>query len=97
MAPIEQRGALVPPGRRAGTGGRGGHESATPAPTTGVRADTESLIRGLEVLVGRQADPDRPMPLGVLGRYERALAQGHRSNLLRLAVIEERVLALPEE
>lgn len=63
---------------------------------SGVRVDTESLVRGLEVLVGRLADPDRPLPLDLLDRYERALAVGHRSNLLRLSVIEERVLARPE-
>lgn len=56
-----------------------------------------SLIRGLEVLISRLADPALPLDLAQLGRYERALAEGHRSNLLRLSVVEERALAQPEE
>jgi hypothetical protein len=72
---------------------------AVSGPRLGVsdRAHAESQIRGLEVLIGRLADPDVELPLDLMSRYERALTEGHRSNLLRLSVIDERVLAQPEE
>lgn len=82
MAPgIEQRRASSSP-----PGGRPAAESRA-----------ASLIRGIEVLIGRLADPDLPVSLIELERYERALHEGHRSNLLRLSVVEERLLAQPDE
>lgn len=61
---------------------------------TRAAADTRAteLIRGVEVLVGKLADPTLRMDLAELDRYERAIAAGHRSNLLRLSLIEERLL-----
>ncbi len=47
------------------------------------RERAESLIRGIEVLTRKVADLDT-IPLDLLDRYERCLAQAHAANLLRL-------------
>jgi hypothetical protein len=89
----------MPPPARQSTA-RGGSplpRADSPSFGAGHRQHAESLLRGLEVLVERLANPALPLPLDLLSRYERALVDGHRSNLLRLTVIEERLLAQPEE
>jgi maltooligosyltrehalose synthase len=57
---------------------------------------TRALVQGVESLIAKLADPDARMPLDLIDRYERALAAGHRSNLLRLSAIEDRCLAQRE-
>lgn len=51
------------------------------------------LVRGVETLVGKLADPEIEIPLTLMERLERALHLGHRANLMRLGVISERVLS----
>lgn len=71
--------------------------SSPPGSVAAADSRATQLIRGIESLIGKLADPDLPVDLRELGRYERALHEGHRSNLLRLSVVEERCLAQPEE
>jgi len=60
------------------------------------REHAESLLRGMDALIRRFAVLEN-VPLDVVDRYERLLVSAHTSNLLRLSVLPEQVLAAVEE
>jgi hypothetical protein len=57
----------------------------------------EELVRGVEAMVRKLADPELDVGLHLIDRLERTYQAGHRANLLRLDAIGQQAMAAISE